>query len=91
MDIMNTIDFVARCIASAVKNQVGNITIKIITKDEYDSIEHDNNTIYYVQDSDKIVQYIGDTKLVSGSIAGVSSLSGNSYNSIQGNASFESF
>lgn len=87
------IDFVARCIAAsakeAVSSQLGNTTIKIITKDEYDSITPDSDTIYYVVDGDKIVQYVGDTKLTSGSIAGVSSLTGQSIESIIGIATFD--
>lgn len=74
MGIVNTIDFEARCIASSVKNalslQLGDITIKIISKEEYDSTTHDSNTIYYVQDGDKISQYIGDVKLVTGTASG---------------------
>lgn len=76
----NNVDFVARCLAAsakkAISSQLGGVTIKIITKEEYDSTEHDSNTIYYVQDGDKVVQYVGDTKLTSGSIAGAASLTG---------------
>lgn len=67
---MKTVDFVARCLISSIKNQVGDVSIKIITKEEYDSIEHDSNTIYYVQDGDKIIQYIGDVKLTTGTTSG---------------------
>lgn len=67
---MKTVDFIARCLISSIKNQIGNVTIKIISKEEYDSIEHDTNTIYYVIDGDKIIQYIGDTKLVTGTVSG---------------------
>lgn len=74
------IDFVARCIAASAKEditkQLGDVVIKVITKEEYDSIEHDGNTVYYVVDKDKVVQYFGDTKLGSGSISGLSSLYG---------------
>lgn len=50
--------------------QLGNTFIRIITKEEYDSITHDANTIYYVRDGDKIIQYIGDVKLGTGSLSG---------------------
>ena len=70
----NNLDFVARCLAASAKKaisaQLGDISIKKITKEEYDSIEHDTNTIYYVVDGDKIIQYIGDVKLGTGSQSG---------------------
>ncbi len=70
----NSLDFTARCIAASVKKalsaQLGDITIKKITKEEYDSIEHDSNTIYYVQDGDKVTQYLGDVKLTTGTASG---------------------
>lgn len=70
----NNLDFVARCLAAsakkAISSQLGDTTIKIISKEEYDSIEHDANTIYYVRDGDKIIQYIGDVKLVTGTASG---------------------
>lgn len=85
---MKTVDFVARCLISSVENQIGNISIKKITKEEYDSIIPDENTIYYVVDGDKIIQYIGGVKIGTGSISGLSSLYGNAYNSIKGDAGF---
>lgn len=70
----NSLDFTARCIAASVKKalsaQLGSITIKIISKEEYDSTTHGSNTIYYVQDGDKIVQYVGDVKLATGTASG---------------------
>ena len=61
------IDFVARCIAASAKEnitkQLGNVVIKVITKEEYDSIEHDGNTVYYVVDGDKVVQYLGSDNI----------------------------
>lgn len=70
----NNVDFVARCLAAsakkAISSQLGDTSIKIISKEEYDSIEHDANTIYYVQDGDKIIQYIGDVKLTVGTASG---------------------
>lgn len=70
----NNLDFVARCLAAsakkAISDQLGDTSIKIISKEEYDSIEHDTNTIYYVQDGNKIIQYIGDVKLFAGSQSG---------------------
>lgn len=69
--------------------QIGNTTIKIISKEEYDSIEHDSNTIYYVQDGNKIVQYVGDTKMLTGRVAGVGALTSTTINAIIGNATFE--
>ena len=88
----NNVDFVARCLAASVKkaisDQLGDTSIKIISKEEYDSIEHDANTIYYVRDGDKIIQYIGDVKLVTGSISGLSSLYSVAYESINADAEF---
>lgn len=88
--MLGTVDFEARCMAAQTLKQLGGASIKIISKAEYDSIEHDSNTIYYVQDGDKVVQYFGDTKLTSGSIAGVSSLTGRAIKSIIGIATFDS-
>lgn len=67
---MKTVDFVARCLISAIKKQISNVSIKIITKEEYDSITPDENTVYYVVDGEKIIQYIGDIKLVTGTASG---------------------
>lgn len=70
----NNLDFVARCLAAsakkAISDQLGDTRIKIINKEEYDSIEHDANTVYYVRDGDKIIQYIGDIKIGTGSQSG---------------------
>jgi hypothetical protein len=70
----NSLDFTARCLAASVKkaisDQLGDTSIKIISKEEYDSIEHDANTIYYVRDGGKITQYIGDIKLTVGTASG---------------------
>lgn len=88
----NNLDFVARCLAASAKKaisaQLGDIAIKKITKEEYDSTEHDSNTIYYVQDGDKIVQYVGDTKMTSGSTAGAGRLMSTGAAVIIGNATF---
>lgn len=70
----NNLDFTARCLAAsankAISEQLSDISIKKITKEEYDSITPDENTIYYVIDGGKIVQYIGDVKLGTGSQSG---------------------
>lgn len=87
--MLGTVDFEARCMAAQALGQLGGASINIISKEEYDSIEHDSNTIYYVQDGDKIVQYLGDAKLTSGAIAGVSSLTGQAIRSIIGIATFD--
>lgn len=67
---MKTVDFVARCLISSLEKQIGNISIKKITKEEYDSITPDENTIYYVIDGDKVIQYFGDAKIGTGSQSG---------------------
>ena len=68
------VDFVARCIAASAKEditkQLGDVVIKVVTKEEYDSTEHDGNTVYYVVDGDKVVQYFGDAKLAAGTASG---------------------
>lgn len=70
----NNLDFVARCLAAtakkAISEQLGDTSIKIISKEEYDSIEHDANTIYYVRDGGKIIQYIGGGR-VGASVSGL--------------------
>lgn len=63
-------DIIARGMAGGAASQIGDVSIKTITKDEYDSITHNANTVYYVVDGDKVVQYFGDAKLQSGSVAG---------------------
>lgn len=67
------VDFIARCIAGSAQeiarkavSDLGGMQILKIFKSDYDSIEHDPNTIYFVVDGDKITQYIGDSKLSSG-------------------------
>lgn len=87
--MLGTVDFEARCMAAQTLGQLGDASIKIVSKAEYDSTEHESNTIYYVQDGDKIVQYVGDTKLTSGSIAGVSSLAGQAIRAIVGTATLD--
>lgn len=81
-------DFVARCLISSIENQIGNISIKKITKEEYDGITPDENTIYYVIDGDKVIQYFGGKKIGTGSTSGLSSLYGNAYSSINADAEF---
>ena len=88
---MKTVDFIARCLISDIKNQIGDISIKKITKDEYDSIIPDENTIYYVVDGNKVIQYFGGAKIGTGSISGLSSLYGSAYNSINADAGFSNF
>lgn len=85
----NNLDFVARCLAAsakkAISDQLGDTSIKIISKEEYDSIVHDENTIYYVRDGDKIIQYIGNVKLTTGTASGNLTFALNSdYNYIVG-------
>lgn len=70
------VDFIARCIAGTAQetarkaiSDLGGMQILKLTKEEYESIEHNSDTIYYVVDGDKITQYVGDSKLTSGAIA----------------------
>lgn len=88
--MLGTVDFEARCMAAQTLRQLGGASIEIISKAEYDSIEHDSKTIYYVQEDGKVVQYLGDVKLTSGAIAGSGSLSGLALTSIVGSAEYES-
>lgn len=67
------VDFIARCIAGSAQetarkaiSDLGGMQILKISKEDYDSIEHDPNTIYYVFDGDKVIQYLGDSKLSTG-------------------------
>lgn len=69
----SNVDFIARCIAGSAQEiarkaiaDLGGMQIMKISKSDYDSIEHDPNTLYFVVDGDKIIQYIGDNKLSSG-------------------------
>lgn len=69
------VDFIARCIAGSAEelaktavNNMGGMQLMKITKEEYESIEHDPNTLYFVIDGDKVIQYLGDSKLTSGFI-----------------------
>lgn len=87
--MLGTVDFEARCMAAQTLGQLGGASIEIISKAEYDSIEHGSNTIYYVQEDGKVVQYLGDVKLTSGAIAGSGSLTGIAHKSIVGVATFE--
>lgn len=49
----------------------GGLSFVKLTKEEYDAIVvKDPNTIYYVVDGDKIVQYMGNTEMTSGVITG---------------------
>lgn len=49
----------------------GELSFVKLTKEEYDAIVvKDPNTIYYVVDGDKIVQYMGNTEMNSGTIVG---------------------
>lgn len=61
------VDFIARCIAGTAQEtarkaitDLGGIQFLKISKTDYDSIEHDPNTIYYVSDNNNISQYLGD-------------------------------
>ena len=91
----NNLDFVARCLAAsakkAISDQLGDTSIKIISKEEYDSIEHDANTIYYVRDGDKIIQYVGDGRIGSSTSGLMKIKSLNTQYSRQFNATFRNF
>lgn len=73
----DNVDFIARCIAGssldlakdAITN-LGGLSLIKISKEDYDTIDHDPDTIYFVVDGDKITQYIGDNKLSSGAYSG---------------------
>lgn len=61
------VDFVARCIASKASQQIGNVTIKQLTQEEYEALDpKDPNTLYFVYSGDNVIQYMGDTKLTTG-------------------------
>lgn len=67
------VDFVARCIASKAAMQTGGVSIKQLTKEEYDALDpKDPNTLYFVYVGNNITQYMGDTKLTSGTIQNAS-------------------
>lgn len=64
------VDFVARCIASRAAAKTGGVSIRQLTKEEYDALDpKDPNTLYFVYTDSSIEQYMGDTKLTTGSIA----------------------
>ncbi len=71
--------------------QIGNTTIKIISKEEYDSIEHDANTIYYVRNGDKIIQYIGGGRVGTSTSGLMKIKSLNTQHSRQFDATFRNF
>lgn len=53
------------------ENRVNGLSFIKLTKAAFDAITvKDVNTIYYVVDNDKIIQYMGSTKLTSGTAAG---------------------
>lgn len=85
------VDFVARCLAAKAAAQVGTVTIKTMTKEEFDSIEtKDTSTLYIVTDGNKVTLYFGDAKLSGGSRSGLASLASINVNSaITGGATFE--
>lgn len=63
------VDFVARCIASKAAAQTGGVSIKQLTKEEYDALDpKDPNTLYFVYVDNNITQYMGDTKLTTGTV-----------------------
>lgn len=69
----SNVDFIARCIAGSAEdlaktavNGLGGMQLMKISKEDYDSIEHDQNTLYFVVDGDKVTQYLGDNKLSMG-------------------------
>lgn len=55
-----------------INAMLGGLSFEKISKADFDEIStKDPNTIYYVYDtSNKITQYVGDTKLSSGTFAG---------------------
>lgn len=74
------IDFVARCIASKAAAQTGGVSIKQLTKAEYDALDpKDPNTLYFVYAGDNITQYMGDAKLTTGTVQNTSMLQENLY------------
>lgn len=69
------VDFVARCLAAKAAAQVGTVTIKTPTKEEFDNIDpKDTSTLYIVVDGNKVTMYFGDAKLSGGSISGMAKL-----------------
>ena len=71
--MQSAVDFVARCIASKASQQIGNITIKQLTQEEYDALDpKDPNTLYFVYNNGSVSQYIGTSKLNSAVIQNAS-------------------
>ena len=57
--MQSAVDFVARCIASKASQQIGNITIKQLTQEEYDALDpKDPNTLYFVYNKSYILFHI---------------------------------
>lgn len=65
------VDFVARCLASYSYSALGGIKIVKMTWEEYEALEtKDENTIYIVVKSNKIVIYVGELSMIQSIQAG---------------------
>lgn len=51
---------------SSELSRFGGLRFKTLTKSEYESLEPDPATVYYVTDGNKVTQYFGAVKLTSG-------------------------
>lgn len=67
------VDFIARCIAARAAQQVGKVSMVQLTKEQYDALNpKDPNTLYFVYVDNNITQYMGDTKLSTGTLQNAS-------------------
>ena len=89
--MQTAIDFVARCLSGSALAALGGIKFVKVTSEEYENIEpKDENTIYIVTDTNKIILYLGEYKLNSGvMISGLAKLKSKNVNrNIYGNATY---
>lgn len=70
------VDFVARCLSASnarqiaeIEQQTGGVSIVQISQEDFDQLDpKDPNTLYFVYTDGAITQYMGDTKLTSGTV-----------------------
>ena len=73
------VDFVARCLSASnarqiaeIEHQTGGVSIVQISQEDFDQLDpKDPNTLYFVYSGDNITQYMGDTKLTTGTLQNV--------------------
>ena len=69
------VDFVARCLSSYAYGALGGIKIVKMSWEEYEALEtKDENTIYIVVKSNKIVIYVGELSMIQSIQAGYATL-----------------